>query len=74
MFSHEFCVGNEALQIRLFEVCKDVKSPDVVVYLYYRSLQKMIVRYIQKSELDNYINGSFSNYFVRFEYLNVPNF
>lgn len=74
MFSHEFCVGNEAITIRVIEVKKVVENPDVVVYLYYGSIFHLNIIYDKRENLNNWINGTNNRHYWRHEYLNVPNF
>ena len=74
MFSHEFCVGNEPVTIRVIEVKKVVENPDVVVYLYYGSIFHLNIIYDKRENLNNWINGTNKRHYWRHEYLNVPNF
>jgi hypothetical protein len=74
MFSHEFCIGNEAVNIRTIEVKKVVENPDVVVYLYYGSIFHLDIIYDKRENLNKWVNGINKRNYWRHEYLNIPNF
>lgn len=74
MFSHEFCVGNEALNIRIIDIKKFAENPDVVIYMYYSSIFTLSIIYEKGENLHKWTNGVNSRHYWRHEHLSVPNF
>lgn len=74
MFSHEFCVGNQPVNVRTFEIKKVVENPDLVVYMYYSAIFQLVIIYDKQENLNKWVNGTNTRHYWRHEYLNVPNF